>query len=221
MAIEVKDFEISDILKGKLLEAFNDIPDEFHALSDKELEKRITLTENIVRLRINFWREYRRCVAGMDKNRGEPYVFNARNIFRLILSEKNFYKNYLRDPGKMAYIMRPLTEFEDEVEVMLEASTQKIWQIINCDIHKKNGDIDVAKANLVLNAWGKIQDRARGLAVARQQIVQKTEHTHKKVDAIPEDIKKLSPAELDKQLALTEPEVIDVSGSESPSGSST
>jgi hypothetical protein len=123
--------------------------------------KNITATDN--RLRLKFWSEYDLC-----KENGTKTMVMAR-VMRGICSKEFFYKYYLREPGRIAWLLCPPINYMVKANEALEFGLEQMRDILATPHTDLRGRLDARVAALKITIFKLLEDRIKG------SVVQKTE----------------------------------------------
>lgn len=161
--------ELKHMFPPKIANAFETIPPYMAAMDEDDLRVEAKPNETDWKLRIRLWQEYR---ASCDAIKGAYFPkVRADLVCQSICSFTHFCR-ILDKPHKAAFILRPMQDFEQETELLLQISTQRLYQLVNMDfMNDKTGKVDPKLAGVFLQARRMIEDRARGLAIARTQAI--------------------------------------------------
>jgi hypothetical protein len=133
-------------------------------LSEPELKSMVKPTPLDYALKTSFWREYQKA----DSTGG---MVTTRDVYGGIATPNYFRNHILKNQFKLAWLCRPTQVYEKEVEALLTRGTERLWEIMDMDIHDDDGRIDVKRGQLVLETIRMVEQRAKGLAVQRVQSV--------------------------------------------------
>ena len=100
-------------------------------LSDSELIREAKLRGKIYgtldfNLRARFWGEYGRFLTEND-HRGHmsmPYVLGRR------IPKETFYKHYITDPLKLAWLLKPTIPYEEQIDAVLCLVMSKLLEML-------------------------------------------------------------------------------------------
>jgi len=170
------------VYSDKIKECIEAIPDHIRSMDEEELRKEIDPNIKLYQVKRSFWEEITR-VQGSGKRMIVAKVYNN------IMGKEYFY-DMIKDAHKMAWIINPLTSYEDKTQAALDKVTERYDELINMPItsHKKIKDkegndewieeVDPKKALVLLQVIRNLEDRIKGTAVQRQVSV----HTNKPGD---------------------------------------
>jgi hypothetical protein len=186
-----------DIVPDCVREGIEKINDETLLLTEIQLRAKVKPTATEYALRVSFWRQFelsmetrrQMTVDSIIKGICWPHVFHA--IFR------SAYRS--------AWLIKPIMKYERKMEAILERATERLEEIINLPI-TSNGKTDLRAAHIVLSACKQIEDRVKGMAVARSI----NKHEHREIPR--EAVSGLSAHEIDQKIIELETE-IDANGS--------
>jgi hypothetical protein len=163
------EFGLTDILTPKMARIVSEIPEDALAMSEQELIQAGSINELDWKLRIKFWQEFRKVMDPQIRGNRVPKI-NVTNVHSGICEHTTLSKK-LTCPYKAAFIFRPISDFEEETEMVLQLGAKRLWEIMTMDISGKDGKVDPRRAGILLSAIGLAADRSRGLAVMRSQSV--------------------------------------------------
>lgn len=176
------------------------LPEKYINMEDDDLRKEANPIRRDFMLRNNFWIAFEKAINSGTMHIHTPHVYNG------VCPRQNFYEHVLANPAKLAWLIRPIREYESELELLLSAVTDRLWEIVRAPIFSgikgsvnKPYKLDPKAADVVLKAAKMIEDRVKGMAV--QRIAQKTEVTNRKN---PEAIEVLTEEHLDKEIKQLE-----------------
>ena len=187
-----------DLCQGKLKTAIERIPDKYLNMELPELREEAKPGKSAYLYRMNFWRDFQEVTNPGNQREyiqtSHIYRHGHKRIFYQILEQK---------PALLAFIVRPIKDYEEELNQMLLVATDRLWELINMPIHKyqylKKGQppeklMDVKAAEIILKTIQMLENRTKGLAV--QRIAQKTQVEHTHVESIQAE----NPKELDAKI---------------------
>jgi hypothetical protein len=163
--------------------AIEQIPDEVIELSDNALEKKVNPSLKLYELKRKFWEEIFEAQKTGRKIR-------PSHIYEGIMPDSSFYNRVLKNHLQLAWIISPLTTYENRTKAALDKVTARYEELISMDItskkFKKVGDeviewteVDPRKAGVLLQTIKNLEERIHGTAIQRQVNV----HTNKPSDA--------------------------------------
>jgi len=153
----------------KLAYLIKNLPEGIATLSEEELITTGTINDIDWKLRIRFWQEFRIITDPHLRGSRVPKM-KLTNIYKGVCESITWaYK--IENPYKLAFIIRPINDFEEETELVLALAGKRLWQLISMDITGKDGKVDAKRGALLLSAIGLAADRARGLAIMRSQSI--------------------------------------------------
>lgn len=180
---------VVNLLDEKTKAAVRAIPAEFWKLSEKKLREKVNPDELTCRLRITFWDEYQ---AAQDDNRG----ISVANVMRGVTYAEYFYQHVLPDPGKMAWILTPPSDFLLALRDLLYVGLDKLREILSLPIvetidirDKKTGEVigtekrvNMALAREIRAITEKLADRVHGAVIQKLAVKQESLHVHASAD---------------------------------------
>lgn len=140
--------------------------EEFFNLDEKELYKRLrdtnaqpSPTDN--RLRLKFWMEYDRV-----QDRQESQI-NITNVVAGICSREFFYKNYLKNPYKCAWLLCPPAGYMVKAEEALEFSLEQLRDLLEQPHIGAGGKVDTKLGELKVKIFAMLDARVKGAVVQK------------------------------------------------------
>lgn len=128
----------------------------------RKRNKNITATDN--RLRLKFWSEYDLCKENGAK------TMNMARVMRGLCSKEFFYKYYLREPGRIAWLLCPPINYMVKATEALEFGLEQMRDILATPHTDLRGRLDARVAALKITIFKLLEDRIKG------SVVQKTEN---------------------------------------------
>lgn len=156
------------VARGKLRDAVFGLPPDLVMCTEKELKEQFTPTSTDYSLRMSFWREYEAAVRG-----GPGSTMAAAQVYHGICSDAYFYQKFLKDPVRVAWLIRPVQSYMSEIKAILLKGTERLWELLNIDISytDKFGKKQVCpkKASVLLDAIKTVESRAQGMPIQRNE----------------------------------------------------
>lgn len=134
---------------------------------EKTLRTTIGPDDRDEKLRLSFWNEFNQATA-----QGRRMVLN--NIIRnVVYSEvwNNFYEKRL---DKLAWIICPPKNYTLSMQHILNRGVDRLMEIMNLPILKKDGTADTKAISQVLKAFQLVDLRVKGAIIQRVQIQQQS-----------------------------------------------
>lgn len=160
---ESDSFSLINFLSEKLKRCVMDLPEEYLLLSEGELREKCDPTSTDYALRVSFWREFEKMMW-----RGNGKIVCA-SVFGGICSEVYFYKKFMVNEAKLAWMIRPMQTYQKEMEAILYRGTERLWELVEINIKNKKGQVDAKLAEVLLKAVKQVEDRVKGMAVQRSE----------------------------------------------------
>lgn len=118
-------------------------------------------------LRLRFWIEFNRC---QDEDWNHPKLNMALVLGRDIAREK-FYKSYITDPYKLAFMLSPPVQYRQALEAALQTAMAKLQEFINkVELFNEAGNVRPHSVDKLIKIYemfvGRIE-RAQGVGGAK------------------------------------------------------
>lgn len=173
------------INSSKLVSSVKNLPQELWDMSDGELKMRANPTKADYLIKVNLWNAIREVEHGSTGKMSISMVDIYKGVTRAT------FHNLLKSQFKIAWLIRPIIPYEEELDVLTTRFTERMWEIAEMPMKKKvrvkkevvkNDKIkteygyeiryDTKAAELILKAYKEVNDRSKGMAVQRQLIAQ-------------------------------------------------
>lgn len=155
---------LMDLVSKKVKDAVDRCPTFLMESDEDDLARELKLNATDRLIRTSFWREY-----GIIMKRGWGKI-DLVNICRGVCTTGLFYKRLQNDVW-VAWLMKPMREFDIESEALLSVGMAKMWDLMNMELVDGEGNVDTKKGALFLSAFKEIKDTVKGKAI--QKIEQK------------------------------------------------
>lgn len=156
-------FSLIKFLTGRLKEAVLNIPEEIFLKTEGDLRMSVKPTNADFALRVSFWREFERVLW---KGSG---AISPASVMAGIVSEQYFYKEFLSNPKKVAFMIRPMQTYNKEMEAILMRATERLWELIEIPIYNSKGRFDSKAAEVLMKAVAQVENRVKGMAVQKSE----------------------------------------------------
>lgn len=123
-------------------------------LSEEELREKIKPTSTLNKLRLAFWYQYELCCAKRQR-------MNPLKVYAGICVKEYFWLQACT-PMKLAWILTPVNTYETSLEEALEFAIGQIRKMIAAPLFRKDGSLDSAAANIVLQIYKTLDQRVHG-----------------------------------------------------------
>lgn len=170
---------INQLVPDSMKRAFERCPDFLMDSDEKTLSKELKLMPVDHVLRQSLWREY-----SIITKRGYGKI-QLEDIIRGVCCVKSF-RTRLKSDSWVAWVLKPLREFEIESEALLTFGMGRLWELVSMDITDHSGRVDAKLGALLLKTVKEIKDTVKGQAVQRVQQHITGEVTHKPVAQLDE-----------------------------------
>lgn len=175
-----------------LQKPYKNIPEEYHDMTDEQLENVVRPSQVDRLLKIKFWKEIDR----ITKEQRE--TIKVMNVYDGVCSRAYFYNNFLKDEGRVAYFYRKPITYEDMANELIEYGLQRLRnEVLPARIiFEDSGHIDSKGVKVLLELIQYLDLRTKGSVVQKHQVESKSMHVN--VDAkdvgginIQDEIKKI------------------------------
>ena len=207
-----------DLVPQKFREAYADLADHLKFSSEDILHKKFQYTMVDERLRLSFWREMERCIKS-GRQMAMTRIANG------VCTLDTLYKK-IEQPDKLAWIIQPVVQYETRTSALLNVAVRRYDEIVNMPIteYKKvtvgvaddgqpikeyRQEVNLNKARLVLDVVKHLEERVKGLAVAKSVVVNENAPQNAKVEAFDMDKIEAKLSELRGKIDNNAPDVID------------
>lgn len=157
-------FSLVSFLSDRLKRAVAELPDEYFMLSEAEMREKVCPTSTDYALRVSFWREFEKT---MWKGNGKIV---CASVYGGICSDVYFYKHFITNKLKFAWMIRPMQTYHKEMEAILHRGTERLWDLIEIPVkNPKTGKYDTRNAEVLLKTIQAVENRVKGMAVQRSE----------------------------------------------------
>ncbi len=160
---ESQDFSLTSFLSDRLRECVLELPEDLLMCEEGTLKLKAKPTPTDYALRVSFWREFERMMW-----RGSGKI-TCSSILSGICTDAYFYRQFITNPLKLAWMVRPMQTYQKEMEAILHRGTERLWELIEIPITNKKGQVDAKLAEVVLKTVKQLEDRVKGMAVQRSE----------------------------------------------------
>lgn len=163
---------VSEKVKERMLEAFSKSPQYFEldedALYRKLRDDKNTPTQTDHRLRLKFWIEYDRVKDGQLRE------MVMTNVIANVCSRELFYKHYLTQPGKVAWLMCPPVSYLHKAQEALYFGIGQLRDLLEAKHTDDKGHVNTSLGALKLKIVQQLEDRIKGAVPQQLNVNQKT-----------------------------------------------
>lgn len=156
-------FSLTNFLSEKLKQRVLEIPEGMLMITEAELKEACGPTACDYALRVSFWREFEKMMW-----RGSGKIVCA-GIYAGICSDVYFYKKFILNDAKLAWMIRPMQTYQKEMESILYRCTERLWELVEVPLKDKKGKVDSKMAEVLLKTITQVENRVKGMAVQRQE----------------------------------------------------
>jgi hypothetical protein len=150
-----------------LRDAIKQIPPRLFTLQPTRLRHEGQIAHTDDELRQAFWSEY-----WFACDEGRPMRLTA--VYGQIISKQTFFENYVSNPFRMAWILRPPENYTYRMQSLLEMGLQRLYDVLNFDLDKK----DTKLISEVVKIVALLDNRVKGAVTQRVQIQTENKHLH-------------------------------------------
>ena len=158
-----------------LRRAIESIPEDHYLLNEMELRDKVNPSWKLYQLKESFWGEFARAET-------HGAVVRNSKIYENIYSKAYFYDIVLKNKAMMAWLMTPLTEYDNKARAALHKATDRYDELINMEITSERKikdpespsgfrtitEVDPKKAIVLLQVIKNLEERVKGSAIQRQ-----------------------------------------------------
>ena len=173
-----------ELYSATIIRSLEKLDPEDLKLNEEELRSRFNVTVLDYELKQAFWRE-------MALAQKQDRKMSDSNIFKGRCSSAYFYNKFMPDSSRLAWVMHPVSSYEEKIESILDSTVKRYNEILKMDIttQKKRfvedsdgkvkreyyTDVDPKKALVLLAAIKNIEDRVKGATLQKQLQIRTTE----------------------------------------------
>ena len=163
--------EIS-VYTDSIKKAIESIPEQYLDMAEDKLEREAQPNLKLYELKRKFWEE-------IFEAQKTGRTMKPKNVYDGVMSDAMFFNRILKTPVKVAWLIAPLTTYENRTKAALDKVTKRYEELISMDItskkFKKVGDeiiewkeTDPRKALVLLQTIKNLEERIHGTAIQRQ-----------------------------------------------------
>lgn len=163
---------VSEKVRERFKESLEKRPDYFEldedALYRKLRDDKNTPTQTDHRLRLKFWIEYDRVKDGQLRE------MVMTNVIANVCSRELFYKHYLTQPGKVAWLMCPPVSYLHKAQEALYFGIGQLRDLLEAKHTDDKGHINTTLGALKLKIVQHLEDRIKGAVPQQLNVNQKS-----------------------------------------------
>jgi len=160
------------VYSDKVKECIEKIPEHIMEMSEEKLRQEVDPNIKLYEVKRSFWEE-------ITKAQSEGRRMVVARVYRNIMHKESFY-DMIKNPYAMAWIINPLTTYENRTMAALDKVTERYDELINMEITTRKKvksdegewewitEVDAKKALVLLQVIKNLEDRIKGTAVQRQ-----------------------------------------------------
>jgi hypothetical protein len=155
-------FSLLNFVADAVREAVLRLPEEYLIMTENQLKKEAKPTRTDYALRVSFWREFDKIFWRDGKRK-----IVSLHVYAGICTDTYFYDRFLKNPRKVAWLVRPQQTYAKEMEAILARVTERLWEIVDIPIRDRKGNVSSRNADILLRAAQMIENRVKGMAIQR------------------------------------------------------
>lgn len=196
-----------NLLPEKVRRAVLGIPVELHLMRESRLRKHAEISDLESLARVSFWNEY---LLAKDNKR----TMRVENIYSEVCSREYFYRYIVSVPEKLAYIIRPMKNYQLRLEELLDMAQDQMREIMMLPITDKKGIPNIKLIGEKIKIFQITENRVKGSVVNRVHLEKRSLNVTKNVTETADGIHLSADQELAKLEAqlqeLREPKKTDM-----------
>jgi hypothetical protein len=154
--------DVTDFIKGRLLQAIQNLPPEIKELTEFELMKKLDPTPIDYALRRSFWN-----AIDQAEKLGRDSIFQTE-VYKGICTQQTFNESVLPNPLRVAWLSRPVVDHSHFYEAINKVALQQILDYV-----KDNKITDPKVLATVVKIAEMSANRAYGAVAQKMQIQSK------------------------------------------------
>jgi hypothetical protein len=147
---------------SRLAELVKALPDRYHEMDESQLIAEAKPTNNDWGLRHYFWKAVWKQIHSVDASSSRICM---ADIYRDVCSSKAFQITIAK-PHKLAFMIKPLRQYQDELDVQTSIAMNRVTQITQLDI-ANDADWCPKRASVILRAAHMVFERQLGQTIQR------------------------------------------------------
>lgn len=160
-------------VQAKIFAAYKARPDLFR-MSEKQLRKEVKPTHTDSRIRLSFWNEFNTAQEGGGSMR--------MSSVHAGVCTRQFFEWYITQEHCVAWMLCPPSSYIVALEELINRSQNKLSEILDADVVKEDGSIDVKLGELILKIHLASEARLKGAVLERREISGKIVSENKNVN---------------------------------------
>ena len=138
--------DLIDLFDSKAIKtAASRVKNEAWDLSFEELEKKVRPTKIDWTIRRIIW-------DALVKAMHDGKKIKITSIHKGVCSYTHLYEGILANPYKLAWLLQPIRNFQEELEPLVGPTLNRLKEIIALPVQKENGAVDSKNAKLIFRA---------------------------------------------------------------------
>ncbi len=159
-------------LPPTIKKAVLEIPAYLLLMSEDELERRLDPDELTSQMRIAFWDQYE--VMQLTNKK----TIHIEAVHANICSKEFFYRFFLKDHKKMAWMLKPPPNYDIRAKSLLDLGYRQMAKVLRMPLQDAKGKVDHTIIEKMLKITMMLDQRVKGAVIQKMQVHQKTENVH-------------------------------------------
>ncbi len=179
---------VVNLLTPRLKKAAMNIPGHLLGMSADTLRKKIKANSMDEQLRVSFWEEY---FVASDNNQR----MRIEAIYPRVCVREYFYKHFVDNPARFAYMMHPPPEYMLQMKSLLQLGLRRFEEILQMPITNEKGVVNSKLVAEIVRIVMLVDNRVKGSVVQKVQLEQKSVNVNlnyeppKKIEDIDAELK--------------------------------
>lgn len=168
-----------------VIAAYKKIPPEIFDLTLEELESRADIGYHDSQVKTAFWKTYKQATKARTRMTLTSIMISTSSNVR------GFRNRFLKNPAKLAWLLTPITPYQNHVDTLLDKSVERYQELISMDItttkklkykdddgveHEKIvSEVDSRKAMVLLSVIKNLEERSLGSSIQRNVSINASE----------------------------------------------
>ncbi len=164
--LEGQGWQLQDVCMGKLRESIENLPIELLEMAEEDLIAKAKPSDIHWELRHNFWRVFGEMMNNPDI---QTKRLSSTAVYTGVCCKK-VWQNILKNPSRLAFIVRPLKDFDTQLDTLFAIAVRRMMEIVRLPL-TPDKNFDPNKADAVTKMIRMISDRKLGQSIQRSMAV--------------------------------------------------